>query len=351
MQDTHGSSQLASNYPGKTARARRLALKLEREASKTISAPLSAYKKFTNDWTMSFAVMVAFNLITSFFPLVLAVITIVALIPSSSGDTSHLANQINTILPAEVRSNIHVHSLLTSVQRVRGMLGIVSIVGLLWGGSNLFGAIESAFAVIFRVKTRGFVRQKLMSLAMILLFAVLLPVSFVSTLLLGSTTTTLGKIMPSAANGPAGVFLGMIASLLALFVLFLSIYLVVPNLPVTWRNAWRGALVAAVLMWIVNTIFPLYTAHFVNSKQYGTAAIGSALITITWFWLFSVVLLIGAQINALAMRIGPWPYDLSRMLTELDEPAPGAEPARESARSSEPGLPESRSPLGVARDA
>jgi len=310
-----------------------------------------AFKKFGNDWTMNLAVLIAFNLITSFVPLVLAIVTLVAVIPAGAGSTSNVATQINKILPAEVRSNINVQSLLTNVQHASGILGIISIVGLLWGGSNLFSAIESAFAVVFRVKTRGFLRQKLMSLVMILLFVVLLPISFVSALFLSSTTTTLGKIVPGVVSGPAGVIVGLAASLAVLFLLFLSIYVVVPNMPVTWRNAWRGALFAAVLMWIVNTIFPLYTSHFVSSKQYGAAALGSALITITWFWLFSVVLLIGAQVNVLAMGIGPWPYDLSRMLMLAKLPAQGGEPTAMDAVRDEASTADKQAPLGVARGA
>jgi membrane protein len=295
--------------------------------------------------------MVAYNLLTSFFPLVLALITVLAIIPAASGNTNHFAAQINSVLPAEVSKNLRVDSLLRSVGKAGGLLGLISIVGLLWGGSNLFGAIESAFAVIFRVKTREFVRQKLMCLVMILLFVVLLPLSFVSTLLLSSATTTLGKIMPYGASGPAGLVIGFVAGFGALFLLFLAIYIVVPNLPMTWRFAWRGALVAALAMWIINTIFPFYAAHFVGTKQYGAAAIGTAIISITWFWFFSLVLLVGAQVNALAMEIGPWPNDLSRMLMQVKLPTQNGERTAMDAVSDEDDARDKHSPFGVALDA
>jgi membrane protein len=289
--------------------------------------------------------------LTSFFPLVLALVTILALLPAVSNNTSHFAAQINSILPSEVGKNINIASLLNNVNKEGGVLGLVSIVGLLWGGSNLFGAIESAFAVIFRVKTRDFVAQKLMSLVMILLFVVLLPLSFVSSLLLGSATTGLGKIMPGGASGPVGLVVGLAAGLASLFVLFLAIYIVVPNIPVSWRHAWRGALVAAVVMWIINTLFPYYTAHFVGTKQYGAAAIGSAIITITWFWFFSLVLVVGAQVNALAMDIGPWPYDLPGVLMRFKPPTTEGERTGMDAVRDDESSGEQDSPFGVARDA
>jgi uncharacterized BrkB/YihY/UPF0761 family membrane protein len=186
---------------------------------------------------------------------------------------------------------------------------------------------------------------------MILFFVVLLPLSFVSSLLVGSATTTLGTIMPSGASGPVGLAIGFATDFVSLFVLFLAIYIVVPNLPITWRFAWRGALVAALTMWIVNSAFPFYSAHFVGTKQYGAAAIGTAIISIIWFWLFSLVLLVGAQVNALTMEIGPWPYDLSRMLMSVKLPTENGERTGMDAVRDEDDTREKGSPFGVAHDA
>src|SRR5438874_2472221 len=81
------------------------------------------------------------------------------------------------------------------------------------GGSNLLGAIESVFAVIFRVKTRDFLPQKLMSVLMVLLFAVLLPLSFVSSFLLSAASTTLSRIIPGTLSGPFAIVLGLVTGL------------------------------------------------------------------------------------------------------------------------------------------
>jgi membrane protein len=305
-------------------------------------------RKFNNDWTMNLVAMVAYNVLTSFFPLVLALITIVAWLPSALGSSDAVIDQINLILPGQVAKDLDLRALLGQVHRNFNLLGIISICTLLWGGSNLFGSIENAFAIVYRVKTRDFLPQKLMCLAMILLLVILLPLSFVSSLLVASATTTLGKIMPPALHGPFAAILGPLAGLAALIALFLAIYIVVPNCPVAWHDAWRGALVAAVTLLIVNTAFPFFTAHFVGTSQYGTAAIGTAIIAITWFWLFSLLTLVGAQVNALAMGIGPWPQDLTRLLMNYNRSyeAGASQDDRSGPQLTRAGLPFS----GVARD-
>jgi hypothetical protein len=143
---------------------------------------------------------------------------------------------------------------------------------------------------------------------------------------------------------------GVAVSVVSLFVLFLAIYTIVPNVPIHWRFAWRGALAAALAMFVVNTAFPTYTAHFVNTKQYGAAAIAGALVLIIWFWFFSVVLLVGAQINSLAMGIGPWRHDLSTELMDSQIPVTWGQPTALDALAREHGAQALESPVGVVRD-
>jgi membrane protein len=250
-----------------------------------------------------------------------------------------------------LRQQVDVVGLLHAVNSNASTLTIISIALLLWGGSILFGAIECAFAVIFRVKIRGFVRQKVMALLMILLLAVLLPLSFLSSFLVGATTTTLGMILPSSMTGIAAQVVAAFTSFAALFVLFLAIYAVVPNLPIHWRYAWRGTVIAAIAMYICNTLFPWYTAHFINTRQYGVAALAGSITLIIWLWLFSLILLVGAQVNAMAMGIGYWRRNLSWALMEYEIPTEGGAPTAIEALHAKGDPSLLHSPVGLMRDA
>jgi membrane protein len=276
--------------------------------------------KFVNDLTMNLVGMIAYSVLTSFVSLILAVVLILALLPNSANTATGVAAQINRILPASVRKDADVAGLISLIHSASSILTLIIVIGLLWGGMNMFGAVENAFAFIYRVKVRDLIPQKLMSLIMILLFTIFLPLSFISSLLLGAATTTLGTVMPSYLNGSVSAIIGLAAGLFSLFLLFVVIYIVTPNRPVAWRQAWRGAVVAAVAMWLVNTAFPFYAAHFIATREYGAATIGAVIITITWVWFFSLVLLLGAQINALSMGIAPWKYDVTRILMQVDGP-------------------------------
>src|SRR5207248_10290240 len=108
--------------------------------------------KFFNDWSMNLASMLAYNLITTIFPILLLILSIAgmvlhALFLTHLGD---LSAAISSGLPLPLRGYIDVNGLLRSLIEITGPLAVVSLVTLLWIGSNLFTNMENAFSIIFR---------------------------------------------------------------------------------------------------------------------------------------------------------------------------------------------------------
>ncbi len=79
-----------------------------------------------------------------------------------------LYNGIVSVFPSDAHQEIL--SALTGVRHNAGILGIVSIVGLLWSGTSLFASMEFALTMIFGTHQRDTLRQRLMGLVMVLVF-------------------------------------------------------------------------------------------------------------------------------------------------------------------------------------
>src|SRR5205807_129514 len=101
-------------------------------------------------------------------------------------------------------------------------------------------------------------------------------------------SASFGRLLPrDVANVLA--YVGPLASLFVLWVLFLVIYIVVPNFEVRFRQAWPGAVGAALLFGALQILFPLYFAVFLTgNNRYGAAA-ASALVVIIWLWFFALI--------------------------------------------------------------
>jgi len=269
-------------------------------------------QKFANDWSMNLASMLTYSLITTIFPILAAILTLAGLVLRvlSPRSLRTVAGALSNVLPGGI---VNPTQLMHGLVQITGPLAIVSIVGLLWGGSNLFTNIENAFSIIFRVRDRDFLPQRLMAIGMVLVLAVLLPLAFAASSLVTAGSSAFRQVLP----GPLALlltFVGPAVSMVILWVLFLTIYIVVPNITVPFRDAWRGAVVAAILFGLITLLFPTYVKVFLHGNAKYGATVLTLLVLITWLWFFAVILLLGAQINAVARGLKPLPHDVARYI-------------------------------------
>lgn len=281
-------------------------------------------QKVANDWVMNFAGMLAYNVLGSVLPIVLTGLTVFSYFLTPAR-LATITRELSTLLPSNLRSLVDITSALATVSRNSGLLTIISLAALVWSGSNLFGAMENCFCIIYRTRERSFFRQKVMSVSMALLFVALIPVLVVASSLaslVGNDTSAvihLNQTVSHVAVGTASV----VGSWIIAWLFFLIIYRIVPNRVLTWDAIWRGALSAATGIVVIDQIFPLYAALFMKNitQQYGSA-LGLAIIFTFWCWLFSVVVLLGAEINAFALGMRATSETLPAIMQRHSEPAP-----------------------------
>jgi membrane protein len=216
---------------------------------------------------------------------------------------------MSSALPSSVSATINLDALQKSVVRIRGPLALISLAGLVWGGSNLFSSMEDVFSIFFRTRGRAFLLQKLMAIGMVVILAILLPLSLAASSLVTADSSAFRAVLPPPFSIVPKI-VGPLTSLFVLWMLFLMIYLVVPNTRVPFRIAWRGAVAAAILFALFDLLFPLYFKLFLHGNgKYGAVA-ASLVVLIAWLWFFALITVIGAQINAVAMGIKPTRHDL-----------------------------------------
>ena len=170
----------------------------------------------------------------------------------------------------------------------------------LYGASGAFGAVGRALNAIWRVEEgRAFVKHKahdigwtLVVLALVLVTAVLVFLGgalseFVfSQIGLGETTAAVWRY----ARWPA--------ALLAMILIYAVVYFAAPNVEIR-RFQWitPGAMFG-VLAWLLASLaFFFYVANF-GSYQATYGAFAGMVILLVWLWLTNLVLLFGAELNA-----------------------------------------------------
>ncbi|MFZ0994908.1 MAG: YihY/virulence factor BrkB family protein [Candidatus Dormiibacterota bacterium] len=215
------------------------------------------------------ATLVAWNMLFSFFPIIILAALLASLIPAHGvGIGQDLTQAIAKALPGG--NGAAVVKALKSFHHNSGLLLIVAVVGLLWSGSSLFGAMDQAFASLSQTPTRSFIPQKLMSFGMIVLFACLLVLVVLSSSLL-AVIKSLPAIPSLLTHGPAGLIFQIVLAIVAGTILFGAIYFLVPKARRHPRTVIPGALTAAVLFEALSLIFPLYFKLAHGFRTYGTS--------------------------------------------------------------------------------
>jgi membrane protein len=239
------------------------------------------------------ATLVAWNMLFSFFPIIIMAALLASLIPAHGGGVGRdLTEAIAKALPGG--NGATVVKALNSFHRNSGLLVIVAVVGLLWSGSSLFGAMDQAFASLGETKMRSFIPQKLMSFGMIVLFACLLVMVVLSSSLL-AVIKSLPAIPSVLTHGPAGLIFQIVFAIVAGTILFSTIYFLVPRVRRQARSVLPGALTAAVLFEALSLIFPLYFKLAHGFRTYGT--------TFSLFFLILAYAFFLAQITVIGFAV------------------------------------------------
>jgi membrane protein len=274
------------------------------------------FKKVMKDSLGTLAAIVSWSVLTSIVPITVGLIAISGFFLKNNASAqqsviSHLSQALQGVLTPKDLTNL-VHA---TIQH-SGLLGIVGLLGVLWGGSSVGGAISTVFQAVFEVKGRSFIVEKLIDIAMIFVFTILMVV-----IIAGTTAGSIIKKLFTgfALPGVATFAIGTAISLIAAFLLFATIYAVFPNVETRFKlaNVWKGAVVAAVLFEILSFIFPLYVryAHF----QKDGAILGALVLLMAWVYFFSITMLVGAEVVVISAlneankqdeAVGPRPDDV-----------------------------------------
>src|SRR5947209_6336808 len=282
--------------------------------------------KFNNDWSWNNAAGLAYYLLLSMFPLVIALLAILGLFMGRLDPVAYdnVIKQIGQIFPAATSSQSIIKPALQHLTKNSGILGIFAVVLAIFNGSRLFLFIEGCLDIIYHVRPRGVIAQNVLSIAMLLLFVILIPIAVLASAVPAFVASFLQKTPLNQIPG-SGIFFslsGIAGGLVAGYILFQAIYMIVPNQKISFRNSWLGSVVAAILLELYLALFPLYVTYFLGSFA---GALG-LLILLIFFYYFAMILFLGAEVNAFYLEgVQITPYDLATMVHLVSSHLPTTE--------------------------
>jgi membrane protein len=260
--------------------------------------PVRVIRKFIDHGGPNQAVLIAWNGLTAVFPILLAVAAIGGLLLNRAGITPEMiANLLVTLFPTGIDAKSAIEEGISALKHQTGVFALLALVGFVWTSSGLFGAMEQAFSTVFDAPVRPFVRQKLMALLMMVIFAVL-AVLAVGTSALIPLLDAIPWVPISFSQGAAAKEVQAVIGVVAGFVLYFVIYTVVPNRRQRPLLVLPGAVFSGVAFEVLTLLWPVY----INLNEGGLNRFGSQFallfILLTFFYFMGVITMLGADIIA-----------------------------------------------------
>lgn len=187
------------------------------------------------------------------------------------------------------------------------LAAVVSLVLLFFGASAVFSELQGSMNQIWDVEAKpgrgilGTIKDRLFSFALVIAVGLLLVVF----LLLSTLITAFGQVLSDVLPGlmrVASVF-NFLISWAGVTALFALVFKYVPDVEISWRDVWLGAVVTAVLFNIGKWGISYYMGRSAPASAYGAA--GSLIVLLLWVYYSAQIFFVGAEFTQVyANRFG-----------------------------------------------
>ncbi len=259
---------------------------------------LSIWRAFEHD-AFAIAKASAYSSILTFFPALLVVGSVLATVKRGDVYLREISYALGRILPAG--SSAAIAYLRGRTERPVGLLITTSLLTI-WTASGVIISWMDGFRRAYQLpKTWGLVKERMISISLVIMAG--LPLTFATILVaFGNRIETRVLFHAGHEFGPVVLLLWMairwtIAILTSIAVIQLIYHNAVPRTQ-PWHSVLPGAILAT-MMWLGATaLFGWYLQRYANySVIYGS--LGAAIVLLVWMYLISLVVLIGAEFNAM----------------------------------------------------
>jgi membrane protein len=260
----------------------------------------SAMWGWWNDNCLRLAASLAFYTVLSLAPLVIIVVGVAGLVAERHQVAGKLATQSEYLMGTAGRQVVD--TILTTTEPQGGTLAaLVGLLTLVLSATAVFGELEAALNLIWEVQPKplsgvgvalwDWLKQRTLSLALVLAIAFLLLVSLVvSAAVAGAATYLSGVDDLRLLRGRA---LEVALSLSVFTGLFALLFKYVPDVQLRWRDVWLGGCVTAVLFTIGKAVIGYYIGQASVGSAYGAA--GSLVALLVWVYYSALIFFFGAE--------------------------------------------------------
>ncbi len=245
----------------------------------------------------SYAGSLAFYTLFSLAPTVIIAVTVIGLVLGEEAAHGQIVAQLQGTMGQDAAAAIEAAVAQSRIEESGLLPTLLGFGALIVGATTVFAQMQFSLNTIWGVTARPsansalvFIKNRLLSLTVVLSIGFILLVSLVLGVMLRATLQAADELVPYV--GLLTTTAEFLVSLAVIAALFATIFKVLPDVVLSWRDVVVGAVVTALLFAIGRSVIAVYLSHTATASTYGAA--GSVVMILLWVYYSSLILLFGA---------------------------------------------------------
>lgn len=255
----------------------------------------------------TYGAALAFYTIFSIAPLLIILVAVTGFVFGEAATTGQLEEYMAQLMGADMARTLQ-DFVLDAYEPRSGLIATaISLVIIVFMATTIITQLKTALNIIWNVTTKPdvsnikrFLIDRLIALALILIFASLFVLSMVMGFILNSLESFLDPLVPGGVE--VWTTLNSVFSFLVLVMLFGIIFKLLPDIHIPWSDIAVGAIVTALLVLFGRYLIGIYM-EMAATSTYGAA--GSFVVFLIWVYYNAMVFFLGAEFTYVyTMRYG-----------------------------------------------
>jgi len=239
----------------------------------------------------------AFYTLFSMAPIVIITVAVAGILFGEEAARGEVVAQIEGFVGPEGALAVE-NAVARSRVEVAGIIPtLAGLAALAVGATTVFAQMQISLNSIWGVAAKPqksgivvFVKNRVLSLAVVLAIGFILLVSLVLSVALRAVIQYAEFWIPLPATVLTGAELAL--SFVVITLLFAVIFKILPDVYIAWQDVWTGAAITAALFIAGRHLIARYLAYTAPASTYGAA--GSLVLVLLWVYYSSLILFFGA---------------------------------------------------------
>jgi membrane protein len=247
----------------------------------------------------------AFYTLFSLAPLTIIIVAITGAVFGEEAARGEISGQIEGLIGAQAAEAVEEAVRRSRVEEAGLLPTIIGAGALLFGATTVFAQMQSSLNQFWGVAAKPsrsgfivFITTRLLSLGLVLIIGFLLLTSLVISMSLAVVIQFAEHWIPIPPLAVLGI--DLVASLGIATLLFATIFKVLPDVRLEWRDMWQAGFITAILFVTGQYLISIYFTQAAPASTYGAA--GSLVIVLLWVYYSSLILFFGAAFTKVRIR-------------------------------------------------